>query len=59
MCNKTTELPGFYDSNKMTFPLIIPLRLCEKERNNGPSYIRQNYFNPSRALDNIPNAAKS
>lgn len=32
MCNKTTKLPGFYDSIKMTFPLIVPLSLCEKER---------------------------
>ncbi len=29
---KTTKLPGFYDSIKMTFSLVIPLRLCEKER---------------------------
>ena len=52
MCNKTTELPGFYDSFKITFPPYhssAPLR----ERNNGPSYIRQIYFNPSHFLDNI------
>lgn len=36
---------------KITLRSSAPLR--ERERNNEPSYIRQNYFNTSRALDGI------
>ena len=60
MCNRTTKLPGFYDSIKMTFSIIIPLRLCEKEREIMDRATSDKYTSiPLTSSITLKNAARS